>query len=108
MCPLVQANQYHQMFPDIAVAILTQWALYTLLGLSFALNFRVGGFFDLSVGASFLLAGYFTWFAAQALPIVAAIPIGISAATIVSVCVGMWFVAPLAARLPPLILFLIT
>lgn len=96
------------MLPDITVAILSQWALYTLLGLSFGLNFRVGGFFDLSVGASFLLAGYFTWFAAQSLPIIAAIPIGILATTLVSIFLGIWFVAPLAARLPPLNLFVIT
>jgi len=88
--------------------IVTQWALYCLLGLAFSLSFRVAGFFDLSIGAAFLLGGYSTWWAAQSVPLAAAFPIGIALASTVSILVGLWGVAPLASRLPPLNMFVVT
>ncbi len=93
---------------ELALAILWLWALYGLLSAAFALGFRVGGFFDLSVGGSFLVGAYTSWVLAQVLPIFIAVAIGVVLAAMGAILIGRWIIAPLAIRLPPLALLVAT
>ena len=93
---------------ELILATLWLWALYGLLSAAFALSFRVGGFFDLSVGASFLVGGYGSWLVAKIAPPLLAVVGGVCLATLVAISLGRWLVAPLAVRLPPLALFVAT
>ncbi len=90
------------------IALLSLWALYGLISVAFGLGFRVGGFFDLSVGASFLLGAYTTWLVSKGTPLLFAAGIGILIAALGASAIGMWFIAPLAVRLTPLALFVAT
>lgn len=93
---------------ELVLALLWLWALYGLLSAAFALGFRVGGFFDLSVGASFLVGAYASWALARAAPLFVAVGGGVLLAALGAVALGRWLVAPLAVRLPPLALFVAT
>lgn len=93
---------------DLIVSILSLWALYALLSTAFSLSFRVGGFFDLSVGASFLVGAYTTWCASRVLPIVLAVFCAAVLAGVLAVVIGRYLIAPLAVRLSPLALFVTT
>lgn len=93
---------------ELLLTALGLWALYGLLSAAFALGFRVGGFFDLSVGASFLVGAYGCWTIAKVAPLVVAAAGGVLLAAVGSVAIGRWLVAPLAVRVPPLALFVAT
>jgi branched-chain amino acid transport system permease protein len=97
------------MIADLLLAIASRWALYSVLGVAFAFGFRVGGFFDLSIGGSFLIAGYTAWaLDAAGAPIVLAVSGGIGTSGLLAVILGHRFIAPLTVRLPPLSLFVWT
>jgi len=93
---------------DLVVVLLSLWALYALLSIAFSLGFRVGGFFDLSVGASFLIGAYATWGCFKVMPFLAAILCAVILAGMFAVFLGRFLVAPLAVRLSPLALFVAT
>lgn len=97
------------MLTDLLLAIVSRWGLYSVLGVAFAFGFRIGGFFDLSIGASFLVAGYTTWALDSAgLPTVLALACGVGVSSLFATILGHRLVAPLAARVPPLSLFVWT
>lgn len=94
--------------PDLTLAALGVWTLYAPLSVAFALGFRVGGFFDLSVGGSFLVGAYATWSLVKVVPFHIAVGSGVVLAALGAVALGRWLIAPLAVRLPPLALFVVT
>jgi len=93
---------------DLIVAILALWALYALLSTAFSLSFRVGGFFDLSVGASFLVGAYATWCCSRVAPVAVSTACGVVLAGVLAATLGRWLVAPLAVRVSPMALFVAT
>jgi branched-subunit amino acid ABC-type transport system permease component len=94
--------------PELILSIVWLWALYALLSAAFALGFRIGGFFDLSVGGSFLVGGYASWAFAKVAPVFIAVGGGVFLAAGIAVALGRWLVAPLAIRLPPLAMFVVS
>jgi branched-chain amino acid transport system permease protein len=93
---------------ELALGIVWLWALYGLVSTAFALGFRVGGFFDLSVGGSFLVGAYASWALGRVVPLIVAVSIGVLLAALGAVALGHWLIAPLAVRLPSLALFVAT
>jgi branched-subunit amino acid ABC-type transport system permease component len=93
---------------ELALGALWLSALYSLLSVAFALSFRVGGFFDLSIGSSFLIGAYGCWTVASRAPWIVAAAAGVFLAVLGAVSIGRWIVAPLAVRMPPLTLFVCT
>jgi neutral amino acid transport system permease protein len=94
--------------PDLIMAIAATWSLYALLGTSFALSFRVAGFFDLSVGVSFLVGGYVAWMLSFFTTVILAAGFAVIISAIVAAAMGRWVITPLALRLPPLALLVST
>lgn len=95
-------------FIALAVAFAENWALYGLLAVAFSLAIRVSGFFDLSVGVSFLSGGYGTLVLSSSIGLWLAMPTGALIAGLVSMAVGAGVILPLVRRTSPTALFVAT
>lgn len=103
-------NQIDIALPILIASWLTLAALYSLIGVAFSLSFRIGKFFDLSLGVSFLAAGYASYaFVSQThLPLLVSMALGVAVGALASALLGTLIIAPLTQRLDPLSLFVAT
>jgi branched-subunit amino acid ABC-type transport system permease component len=96
--------------PVLLASGLTLAALYSLIGVGFSLSFTLGKFFDLSLGACFLVGGYSAYFfvTTASLPFYLSMVLGVVVAGLSSGLLGVGFIAPLTRRLDSLSLFVAT